>query len=122
MKGHPFHVDAVLAEGVDVAVPDLAPVHKLDAELERALGRSNEVILVQPEQIVEQANLGDGRLPHPDRADLFGLDQVDVAVVGAQDLGEGRRRHPARSPPAHDDDLADPLRVSGRDRHAAAVR
>jgi hypothetical protein len=69
---------ADLAERVDVAVADLAPVLERDAQLEGRLAGAHELGFVEIEQGVEGACGGDGRLPHPDGADLVGLDQGDV--------------------------------------------
>ena len=69
---------ADLAERVDVAIADLAPVFEQDAQLEGGLGGAHERRLVDPQQGVEGARRGDGRLPDADRADVLGLDQGDV--------------------------------------------
>src|SRR5207253_9372816 len=44
------HVEAVEAERVDVAVSDSRPVAKLDAELVRRMGRTDEIRLVEAQQ------------------------------------------------------------------------
>jgi hypothetical protein len=44
----------------------LEPVDELDAELERAPGRAEERVFVEPERVVEQMDLRDRRLADPD--------------------------------------------------------
>ena len=71
---------AVGAERVDVTVPDLAPVAKLDAELERRPSCRHEVGLVDAHPFVEMANVGQGRFAHADNSDRFRFDELDVAA------------------------------------------
>ena len=46
-------VGAELAESVGVAVADRAPVHELDAELERAARGAQELVLVDAQNAIE---------------------------------------------------------------------
>ena len=67
----------MIAERMEIALADPAPVHELDAELERRLGRADELVLVDPEHAVEGDQRRDRRLADADRADLLGFDQGD---------------------------------------------
>ena len=62
---------AELPEAVDVAVAQLAPVDKLDAQLEGALGFADELVLVQFHDLVEQPNGGNGGFADTYRTDIF---------------------------------------------------
>src|SRR6187549_4210947 len=72
-----FHVEAVEAERVDVAVPDVGPVDEFDPQLVGRVGFADEIRLVQLEQVVEQIDLRDGGLTDADRPDLFRFDELD---------------------------------------------
>src|SRR3954471_14007943 len=64
-----FEIVAVIAERMEVALADRAPIHEFDAELERALGRADEIILVDAEHLIEGDQWRDRRLADADRAD-----------------------------------------------------
>ena len=81
------------AEGMNVVLFQVAPVLEADAELERALGRGHEFLLVDVEQAMKGDQRRNGRLADADGADLVGLDQLDV-----QDLA--RASSTSRRPPS----------------------
>src|SRR5882672_2582942 len=85
MKGDLLDRQAVPAKGMQVGVSEPPPIAKLDAQLERRLGLADELILVDPEQLVESANWRNGRFADANRADLGRLDQRDTGVAEAQD-------------------------------------
>jgi hypothetical protein len=99
-----------IAEGMEEAVADVAPVLEFDAELEAGLGLADKVGAVQAQRVVVDADRGQGRLAHPDGADLGRFHQRHLAGLGGvarQALGQRGRRHPAGGAAAHDDDPAD---------------
>src|SRR6476661_4923312 len=105
---HPHHVDAVIAERMDVAVADPGPVAKLDAELVGRVGGADEIILVDVEQAVEQVDLRNRRLADADRADLLRFDELDGEGRDlADDPRQAGRRHPAGGAAADNHHLAD---------------
>ena len=123
VEGHHPEVLADLAEAVDVAVTDPAPVHELDAELERAHGLADERALVQVQRGVVELDHRDRRLAHADDADLLGLHEPD-RIRWVQYLRQRRRGHPPGSATADDHDLMDAVRrrTVGRGVHAAEAR
>ena len=62
VRRHALDDVAEIAEAVEVGVADLAPVAKLDAQLERTLCACNEVGLVDTQQVIEQLDMRDGGL------------------------------------------------------------
>ena len=72
-------VGAELAETVDVAVADGAPVHELDAELERAARGAQELVLVDAQDAIEGDDVRDRRLADTDDADLVGFHEPNRA-------------------------------------------
>ena len=90
-----------IAEGVHIAFARPQPAVEFDPELERALGLAQEFRLIEIERGVEQVDLRDRRLAHPDRADLVTFDQFDP-VAGRNEAGQRRSRHPAGGAAAHD--------------------
>ena len=98
------------AEAVDVRVALLAPVDELDPELERALGRADEVVFVDADQVVEAADQRDGRFAHADGGDFVRFDQADAVPVGHQRRQRGCA-HPAGSAAADNDDILNVIHV-----------
>jgi len=102
---------AEVAEAVEEAVADVAPVAELDAELEAALRLPDEVGAVQAQGAVVGADGRQRGFADADGADVGRLHQHDLAGRRAahlrKALGQRRGRHPAGGAAAHDDDLAD---------------
>jgi hypothetical protein len=69
-----------VAKGMEETVALGAPVAKLDAELERAIGGAQERGLVDAVQLVKVAQHRERGLAHADDADLFRFDQFDRAA------------------------------------------
>jgi hypothetical protein len=96
---------AELAERMDIFVADPAPVRELDAELDRRLRLAHEIDFVEPERVVEVANVRDGRFADSDDSDLRRLDQPDRDGP-PQFARQCRRRHPTGAATANDQDAA----------------
>src|SRR3546814_7194000 len=108
VKLDPEHVEAVEAEGMDIAMAGTDPVDEFDPELVGRVGFADELVLVDAEQRVEQADLRNRRLADADGADRLALDQLDIeAGQGAHDARDRGGRHPARGAAADDDEAAD---------------
>src|SRR3546814_17364934 len=69
VKLDPEHVEAVEAEGMDIAMAGTDPVDELDPELVGRVGFADELVLVDAEQRVAQAALRTRRLPAAAGAD-----------------------------------------------------
>ena len=96
-------------EVVEIAVADTKPVNEFDAQLECRMGLPDEFVFVDAEEVIEQNDRRNGRLAHPDRADLFRFDERDP-VRGASRFRKRSRSHPARRTTTHNDDVADRFR------------
>ena len=103
----PPDIVTVIAEGVDIAFADLAPVAKLDAQLERTLRRRKHLALVDFERLIEFDERRDRCLAHADRTDLLGFDQRDLQVAPLADARKGGGSHPASRTTTDDDDMFD---------------
>ena len=91
VEGEQACARADLAEGVHVAGTRMRPADEFDAQLEGGFGLAQKLCFVDPQRLVEQADLRDRCLAYADRADRFGLDQRDRAWRQPR---ERRRRHP----------------------------
>jgi len=103
---HALHVDAERPERVDVGMAEARPVFEFDAQLERRLGLAHEIVLVDAERAVEDAQLRDRGFADADRADFFGLNQADFAILVLQEAPQRCGRHPAGGAPANNHDPA----------------
>src|SRR3546814_13176152 len=65
----------VIAERMHITLADRAPVDEFDPRLERALRCRDELVLVDPEHLVEAEDRRNRRFAHADRADLRRFDQ-----------------------------------------------
>ena len=98
--------DAVRTERMDVTLAHAAPVHELDAELERGLGGADEIVFIEAQQTVEVQDVRDGGLADADDADRIGFDHLDPDVGGIQQARESGGGHPPGRAPADDHDVA----------------
>ena len=103
LEGAEADIAPDITERVHQAAIRRAPPDELDGELEGGLRRADERILVDAERLIEHTDLGDRRLPHPDRADRLGLDEV-LGKAGLEKVAEGGGGHPARRAAAGNDD------------------
>src|SRR5690348_14556283 len=99
---------------MEVTPPRLDPVDELDAEFVRAPGATNELELVEPQDLVEFLDGRDRRFADSDDADLLGLDECDPAGR-TQRVGQRGGRHPSGRTASGDDD-AGQLAVFGTHR------
>ncbi len=97
------------AEGVPVLVPRLDPVGEADGELVAARDAAHELGLVEAGGTHEAHHRRDGRLPHPDGADVGAFDQRDLHPLPAQHAGQIGGSDPAGRAATDDDDGADGL-------------
>ena len=95
------------AEAVDIARADTAPVDELNAELESPAHRAQELDFVDAQRVIEGAQVRNRGLADPDRADIFGFDELDRDRE-LERARERRRRHPASGSAANDDDVLQP--------------
>ena len=103
MQRHPVKIGAIGAKGVEITAVLRPPADKFNAQLERALRRTQKRRLVDPQLRVEQLDRRDRRLAHTNRADLVGFDQRDRDRP-ADRIGQRRRRHPPSRPAADNRD------------------
>ncbi|PAV70131.1 hypothetical protein WR25_17275 [Diploscapter pachys] len=118
VEGYALQILPEGAERMDVAIADRAPVAKFDAELERACGRREELVFVDPQHPVEIQQRRDGRFADADRTDLFRFDQRDARIAGVEQARERGGGHPAGGAAADDDDTADGMVGDGQGHRA----
>src|SRR6185437_15985581 len=121
VEGNAADCRAVGAEGMNIRVAGSSPAAKLDAELEGRPGARHEIPLIEPEPLVEAADVGDGRLAHPHRTDLLRLDETH-GHAPAEAPCERRRGHPSGGAAADDYDRADRTMPRGRAHGAKIAR
>jgi hypothetical protein len=106
LEGNPADFIAIAAEGVDVALADVAPVHELDAELERALRRGEHLPLVDIQQVVEFEERRDCRFAYAHGPDLLGFHERDVDCMAGLQPRQRGSGHPARGSTPNDNDFS----------------
>ena len=92
------------AEAVHVRVAETAPVDELNAQFERGLGLTDELVFVDVERLIELPDLRNRGFADANRADFVGFDQAD-AEIAEQHLGHGGRGHPSGRAAADDDNV-----------------
>src|SRR3954466_7374315 len=102
MKRQQGPITAQRAKAVYVGIAGPGPIDELNAQFEGALGAPNELVLIDPERLIELADLRNGSLTHANSTNFIRFDQTD-GVVTNEDLGHGRRGHPASGAAADDD-------------------
>ena len=103
VEGYLVDDGAEVAERMDVAVAYPPPIAKLDAQLERRLGRLHQFGLADVQRGVEGADMRERRLTDTDDADLFGFDEPNRNGKALELVGKRRGRHPTgRAAPDHD--------------------
>src|SRR5258706_7325160 len=97
----------VLAEApetVHVTIANPAPIDKLNAKLEGALRFAHELLLIQPDDFVEQLDHRDRGFANADDAYVVRFDDANL-VLAPEHLGQCRGRHPAGGATANNDDI-----------------
>ncbi len=107
MRRHALDGIAIIAEPMEMHIAGFAPVAKLDAQLEGAVGARDEIGFVDAEHGVELGDERHRRLTDADRSDVVGFDQDDLGKGRRQEAREQCGRHPSRGPAAGDHDPAD---------------
>ena len=114
MKFDAHHIDAVMAKGVDVAMPQPLPVNKLNTKLIGCPSLTNELIFVDAEQAIEQTDIRDRCFANTDRADDVGFDQLNLQTrQRSEHAGECSCRHPSGGTTADDHHFANGIVIHG---------
>ena len=82
-----------IAEGMHVTMAQAVPIDEFDGQLERPLRCLQKRILVQPQRLIEQADLRNCRFADANGADLLGLHERDGKSV-FKEMCTSRRNHP----------------------------
>ena len=108
------HIDAVMAKGVNVTMPQPRPVDKFNAELIGRPGLAHELIFIDAEQVVEQADIRDACFANTDSANDIGFDKLNVQPrQRAEHSRKCRRRHPSGGTTADDHHFANGIVIHG---------
>src|SRR5690606_2659798 len=99
-------VFAIIAEGVEVAVADPAPIDEFDPQLERAVGGAQKLVLVDIQHAIEMDDGRNGRFTDADCSDRIAFDERNLAPAVIEETRGCRSGHPARRTPSHDHDSA----------------
>jgi hypothetical protein len=73
---------------MQVRVSDSAPIPKLDPQFESRLRLADEIVFVDPKELIERADRRDGRFTDTDSADLGRLNNSDGAIAILQNPGK----------------------------------
>src|SRR5258708_20217858 len=85
------------AEAVHVRIAEPAPVDELNAQFERGLGLTDEVVFIDLERLIELPDLRNRGFADANRADVVGFDQAN-AKIADHPLAHGAPGHPATPP------------------------
>src|SRR4051812_35735458 len=91
---------------MDVGVADPTPTAKLDPQLEGRLGTRHEFALIDPDPLIEAADVRDGGLADANGADLERFNEA-YGHAATEGPGKSRSRHPARRAATCNDDSSD---------------
>src|SRR5450755_3202218 len=109
MERHHLRAVAIDAEWMEVGVSDTRPVAKFDAELEAALGATDEIVLIDSQCAVEQPDRRNCRLADADGADIRRLDQADRPEAALKLARQDRGGHPTGGAAPDDRDAVNAL-------------
>ncbi len=104
VKADTIQITTVRAEGMDVGIANIAPIDKLDAELECGIGARHELLFLESDPPIEIVNGRDCRFADPDGTDLVRLDQLNATKSPGQHTRQRSSGHPASGATTDDDD------------------
>src|SRR3546814_1199302 len=104
----------VIAERMHITLADRAPVDEFDPRLERALRCRDELVLVDPEHLVEAEDRRNRRFAHADRADLRRSAPRHPGAAAVEVASERSGGHPAGGARADEHESLDRLARAGR--------
>ncbi|GAA3272234.1 hypothetical protein GCM10020258_48180 [Sphingomonas yabuuchiae] len=119
MEGDEAQATPDAAKGMKIAAAFARPALEPDTQLEAAVRRAEELGLVQPQHLVEQADTGNGGLTDTYRSDRVGFDQGDAGGRWCEP-GKGRCRHPTGRAAADDHDPLSDMICGRGGVHAAS--
>src|SRR5947209_13675590 len=86
-----------------VSVVPIDPPCEFNAKFEGGVGLPQELVLVDPQLMIELEDRRDGRFADPNRSDRFRFDEDDPPSLASK-TGKRRRRHPAGGAAAYNYD------------------
>src|ERR1700721_605827 len=99
LKFHPAPGFTKCPKRVNVAITRLIPVAKLNPQFERCPGLAHELRFVDPEHVVEDLDMRQGRLTDADGSNLVGLNERNAVLICPKLTPDGGGAHPPPRPP-----------------------
>ena len=102
---------AKVAESMEEDVAKVGPIAKFNPNLVGAIARLEELAFVNAEEAVQLLENGNGSFSNTDNPDFLGLDERDPQSSVRKGSREHAGRHPAGSPAADDQNVANGILV-----------